>query len=130
MACYISLSDSVCPRLSHHVTASVPIFLDCDRYFGRGGSTQPHVMVVDPATDAVDYYAVGPRSLSAMIYASATGKLYGVPSGSDAVVILDPVTNETDVSVMTGFGVSDLIWDDAVYAPVNDKICELHICKR
>jgi hypothetical protein len=85
-------------------------------------------MVVDPATDAVDYYAVGPRPISAMIYASATGKLYGVPDGSNAVVILDPDTNVTDVTTMTGFGAPDLAWGDAVYAPVNDKICEFCVC--
>lgn len=109
--------------LASHVLNSVCCTLDCERYFGRNGVTQPHVMVVDPATDAVGYFAVGPRSLCGMIYASATGKLYGIPAGSDAVVILDPVTNTTDVSTMTGFGGS-LSWNDAVYVPVTNKICK------
>ncbi|EGD79710.1 hypothetical protein PTSG_10695 [Salpingoeca rosetta] len=80
----------------------------------------PHVLIVDPDTNAVDTTTITGFSTGQAKWTGAVlapnNKIYAVPADATSVLIIDPATNAYNASAITGLPPGDSKWADAVLA--------------
>eukprot|EP00037_Helgoeca_nana_P006736 m.61660 g.61660 ORF g.61660 m.61660 type:complete len:168 (+) comp17594_c0_seq1:97-600(+) len=83
------------------------------------------VAPIEAHTDTVsvlDTNVTNPQKWRGITFAPITNLLYACPYDADAVLIVDPATNLTDTTALTGLGTSSGKWYGLTYAPATNKL--------
>jgi hypothetical protein len=88
-------------------------------YVAPGGPTRS-VIVLDPITNAtasLANVAAVANSYFGFAFAAVTSKLYACPYNAPAVLVVDPLTNATDVATLANLSTGSGKWSGFAFAP-------------
>ena len=89
------------------------------------------VLIINPQTDTADnttmagFESTARRSggkWRSIAYSPSTQRLYAAPCDENAVLIINPISNTTDVTAMAGLGEATDKWSSIAYAPSIGKL--------